>query len=128
MPAPNYFRRKPKKTSFAEITGGLTPPQIRESIEQGAHFVAFQYVISAILISSRCNSKIIYLPPGEKPLKRAIPYTALTALFGWWSVPHGIINTPAVIYKNLRGGTDITAQVAAHIERNHEAADVVFMS
>lgn len=128
MPPPSYFRPKPKQTSLAEITGGLKPTQIREAINQGARFVAFQYVISAILISFRRNSKIIYLAPGEKPLKKALPYTGITALLGWWGVPHGIINTPTVIYKNLRGGTDITARVTSHIDKSPDAKDIVFRS
>jgi hypothetical protein len=128
MPAPGYFRPKPKQTSLSKITGGLSPVEIRSAIESGARFIVFQYVISAILISSRRNSRIIYLKPSENPTKRGLPYTLLTALAGWWGIPHGIINTPTVIYQNFRGGKDITANVLATIERFPTQTDIVFKS
>jgi hypothetical protein len=128
MGMPNYFRPKAKLTSLSEITGGMNPDEVRVAISEGARFLAFEYVISAILISSRRYSKLIYLRPGETYLRRALPYTILTALAGWWGVPHGIINTPSAIYRNLKGGKDFTPQILASLHQNSDTNQIVFRS
>ena len=116
MPVPNYFATKQKPQSLAEITGGLSPAEIRAEIEHGARFVVYQYVASALLVSLRRNSKIVFLRPGENAAVKSLPYTFVTMCIGWWGVPHGLMFTPVVIYRNLRGGTDITPSVLAKLQ------------
>ena len=128
MGMPSYFRPKAKLTSLSEITGGMNPDEVRAAISEGARFLVFEYVISAILMSSRRYSKLIYLKPGDNPLSKALPYTVLTALAGWWGVPHGIINTPSVIYRNFKGGKDFTSQILASLQQNSDSNQIVFRS
>jgi hypothetical protein len=115
MPLPNYFASKPKPVSLSEITGGLSSDRILFEIEQGAKFVVYQYVMSALVITLRRNSKIYYLRPGESLVAKGLPYIIITALIGWWGVPFGLLYTPVAVYRNLRGGTDITPSVLSKL-------------
>jgi hypothetical protein len=116
MPVPNYFAPKPKPIKLSEVTGGMNASEIRFEIQRGARFIVFQYVISAVVITVRRNSKIQFIKAGENPTVKSLPYTGLTLLCGWWGFPWGFIYTPQAIYKNLRGGTDITPSIQAKLD------------
>jgi len=36
-------------------------------------------------------------------------YSLVSLLLGWWGLPWGLIWTPTVVYRNLRGGHATTA-------------------
>ena len=117
MPVPPYFTPKqaPPK-SLSELTGGMNPSEIRFEIERGARFVIFQYTVSIVVMTFRRNSKILFIKPGESPLTKGLPYTTLSLFLGWWGIPWGFIYTPQVLYKNLSGGTDVTAAIRARLD------------
>jgi hypothetical protein len=121
MPVPNYFSRKPAPVSLFEVTGGLNSSQISAEIARGARFVILQYIIAALLITVRRNSKVQFIRPGESAALKSLPYTALTLLLGWWGF-WGLLFTPSTLYKNLSGGTDVTELVRAKLETSSSPA------
>lgn len=96
-----------------EIKGleGVSVAQLADDLERGARFVRFEYVISVVLVTFRRSSAIYYLRPGQSALSKSWPYTLLSAVLGWWGIPWGFIYTPGAIFRNLRGGRDLTQRV-----------------
>jgi len=41
-----------------------------------------------------------------------VPWTLLSLIAGWWGIPWGLIFTSQSLYINLRGGNDVTNEVA----------------
>ena len=116
MPVPNYFAPKKAPLTLSDLTDGMNPSEVRFEIERGARFVIFQYTISIVVMTFRRNSKVLFIKPGESPVSKGLPYTTLSLFLGWWGIPWGFIYTPQVLYKNLRGGTDITAAIRARLD------------
>jgi hypothetical protein len=116
MPAPNYFAPKKAPPTLSDLTGGMNPSEVRFEIERGARFVIFQYTISLVVVTFRRNSKVVFIKPGESPASKSLAYTTMTLLLGWWGIPWGFIYTPQVLYKNLRGGTDVTPAIRARLD------------
>jgi hypothetical protein len=115
MPVPNYFAPKPKSVSISDLTGGMNPSEIRFEIERGARFIVYQYVVSLVVVTLRRNSKIQFIKSGENPALKSLPYTGLSLILGWWGIPWGFIYTPQVLYKNLRGGVDVTESIKSKL-------------
>jgi hypothetical protein len=55
------------------------------------------------------------LPPGESPVRQALPYTIVSLLLGWWGIPWGPLHTIEALKTNLNGGIDVTSDVASHV-------------
>ena len=117
MPVSNplaFATRNPKFT-LAEVTDGMSPAEILFEVQRGARFVIYQYVISALIVTFRRNSKVVFLRAGESAAAKSLPYLLLSLALGWWGFPWGFIYTPTAIYKNLQGGTDVTQAVCAQL-------------
>ena len=123
MPASNplAFATRNPKFDLAQITGGMSPSEILFEVQRGGRFVVYQYVFSALIATFRRNSEVIFLRAGESAAAKGLPYTLLSLVVGWWGFPWGFIYTPAAIYKNLQGGSDVTQSVCARIETNVSA-------
>jgi hypothetical protein len=93
----------------------MTPDQIVFEINRGARFVIYQYCFSIVVMTFRRNSEVIFVKADESVTSKGLPYTLMSALLGWWGIPWGFIYTPQVIYRNLKGGTDVTANVLANL-------------
>jgi hypothetical protein len=50
--------------------------------------------------------------PGRGESIRALQWSLLTLVAGWWGIPWGPIYTVQSIWVNLRGGNDVTPEVA----------------
>jgi hypothetical protein len=74
-------------------------------------FVVFQYCISIGIATFTRPSAVKYIPPGGSVLMAGLPYTMLSLIAGWWGIPFGPIFTVGAIYRNLRGGLDVTEAV-----------------
>ena len=94
-------------TSLSE----LSPQELTFEIQRGGRIVVYQYCISLLVITFRRNSPAQFIRAGENATVKGLPYTLLTFVLGWWGFPWGFIYTPQVLYKNLNGGTYITAAV-----------------
>jgi hypothetical protein len=97
------------------ITGGLQPAQILDAVDRGARFVVYQYSISAIIITFRRNSAVQFVKAGESAVTKGIPYILISLVLGWWGFPWGFIFTPQAIYRDLKGGTDVTSVVLTYL-------------
>lgn len=90
---------------------GMSPHEIAFEIQRGGRFVVYQYCISLVFITFRRNSPVRFVRAGESAVTAGLPFTLLSLALGWWGIPFGIIYTPTVIYRNLKGGTDVTAAI-----------------
>ncbi len=115
MPVPNYFAPRSKRVTLSSLTGGMTNDEIQDEIDRGARFVVFQYTISAVFITFRRHSPILFLRAGENAAVKSLPYTLTTLLLGWWGIPFGLIFTPMAIFRNLSGGKDLTGTILSRI-------------
>ena len=118
MPVPDYFpfRQKVRPLRLDEVTGGMSPREVLAEIERGARFVIYPYVVSVLIVTYKRQSRVYFLRPGNHAFRKAIPYAMLSAIFGWWRIPWGLLHTPGTIYEALRGGTDITPNVKAKLQ------------
>ncbi len=108
--------------AFASIRGigRMTVGEMRSEVRQGARFVVFEYVWSALLVSKRKTSAVFFLRPGEKVFWKSLPYNLLTLVLGWWAIPWGPAFTIGAVKDNLQGGHDVTNRL---IEQILDAAD-----
>jgi hypothetical protein len=90
---------------------GLTPEMISKEVANGGRFLMFDYAISIIVMTFRRSSDIYFLRHDESHWKKSWPYTAMSALLGWWGFPWGFIYTPSALYTNMRGGRDVTSDL-----------------
>ncbi len=107
---------------FANAIGGMSPNEIVFEVNRGGRFVVFQYCFSIVIMSFRRNAEVKFVKAGESAAAKSLPYTLLSLVFGWWGIPWGFIFTPQVIYRNLKGGTDVTGYVLAQVQKPEPAA------
>lgn len=96
---------------YIEGVEGLTSEQIRKELDRGARFIVYPYCISAIVVSFKSTSVIYFLRPEQSRVLRGLPYTLISAVLGWWGIPHGPLYTAQSIAINFRGGIDVTDTV-----------------
>jgi len=96
-------------------TEGLMLRDIEQDILKGGRFVIHHYCISVMIMTFTRSSDIYYLRSSKSGVSRAAGYSILSLLLGWWGIPFGFIFTPYVLWKNGRGGTDVTREVMAQI-------------
>jgi hypothetical protein len=94
---------------------GLSASDLQQEADQGARFVYFQYVISIIAFTFRKTSGVYLIKKGESVSKRAMPFTIISLLFGWWGIPSGPKYTLESIQVNQKGGKDVTDEVMATV-------------
>ena len=91
----------------------LSTEQINQELQRGARFVVFQYCISVLVMSFKRSSSIYFVPAGQGVAGKAAPFSAISLLLGWWGIPWGPIWTLGTVFRNLRGGVDVTGDVLA---------------
>jgi hypothetical protein len=101
--------------SFAEIDAML---------REGWKFVFFEYCVSCFVFTLRRPTDVILVPPDKWRWLRGLPFTVLSFFLGWWGLPWGFIYTPIVLFTNITGGCDVTAQTRTWLE-SHRATGVV---
>ncbi|HEY4214633.1 MAG TPA: hypothetical protein VGM84_24365 [Steroidobacteraceae bacterium] len=102
-------------------TEGMSDEAIRREIEAGARFIMFQYCISVGIMSFRRPSDIYFLRPGQSAVGKAVGFTIISVLLGWWGIPWGPIWTVQTIWTNSRGGRDLTREMMASVNRGAQA-------
>jgi hypothetical protein len=98
---------------------GMSDAEIIAEVDQGARFVYYQYCVSIIILTFRRSSDIYFIRADEGRVTKGLPWTILSAVVGWWGIPWGPIYTIGALFKNLRGGIDVTDQIV-----NRSANDV----
>ncbi|MBT8327678.1 MAG: hypothetical protein KJP21_08135 [Bacteroidia bacterium] len=100
-----------------EINGieGLSEEQIVEEVREGAKFVFFTYTVSIIVMTFKRPTDVYFVRAGHSAVIKGLPQTILTLFLGWWGIPWGPIYTIGTLYRNLRGGRDVTEEILQSI-------------
>ncbi len=96
-------------------TAGKTVRQVCEEVANGGRFIIYPYVFSIIILSFRRSSPIQYVPPGRSGAGKAIQWSLISMLFGWWGIPWGIFFTIGALWRNAAGGIDVTEPIIASL-------------
>jgi hypothetical protein len=94
----------------------MSSEQLQEELSRGGRFVVFQYCISIFVMSFKRSSNIYFVPAGTSSMGHGAPFCGLSLLLGWWGIPWGPIWTLGTLFKNLAGGTDVTADVVRSLQ------------
>jgi hypothetical protein len=97
----------------------LSLAEVEGQLRSDARFVHFEYCVSFLILTWRMPTDIFLLTPRQRGVFRSWPYLLVTFLFGWWGLPWGLYLTPQVLYINLCGGKDVTAEVWAFLQATH---------
>lgn len=89
----------------------LSAEQVKREIQRGARFVMYQYTISLIVVTMQRSSDIYFISADESGAEKALPFTFVSLIFGWWGLPWGPLRTIRSISCNLSGGKDVTHEV-----------------
>jgi hypothetical protein len=100
--------------------------EILAEIDRGGRFVYYQYVISIVVLTFRRTSDLEFVPAGESVASHGWRYSLVTALFGWWGIPWGVIRTPQALNCNLHGGIDVTVKILAQLRPPAPPAPISF--
>lgn len=102
--------------NIAEATGGMSANEIAFEVQRGGRFVVHQYCISVVIMTFKRNGPVRFVKAGESAVAKGLPLTLLSLVVGWWGIPWGFIYTPQVIYRNLKGGIDVTPLVMKQLQ------------
>lgn len=90
---------------------GLSRTELEEELRAGGRLVRFDWVVSLCVLTFSQPSAVHLIRAGRGTFWPALPYTLLTLALGWWAIPFGPLFTIAVVFLNLKGGTDVTGEV-----------------
>jgi hypothetical protein len=102
-------------------TRALTLAGVQDDVRKGGRFVIYSYVFSVLIMTFRKNSGIYYVRSDSDGVSKALGFSVLSMLLGPWGIPWGLIWTPAAVFTNLAGGTDVTAPVLGALLGEQEA-------
>jgi hypothetical protein len=99
---------------MAKIQGvsGMSADEVAFELNRGAKFVVYRYCISLLVITMLRSTDIYLVPAGQSRAVKGMPWTLLTLVMGWWGIPWGPIRSVQSLWTNLKGGVDVTAEVA----------------
>ena len=89
----------------------MSGERLQYELQRGGRFVFFYYTFSILIMTFRRGSSIYFVPAGQGVAGKALMYSLLTFLVGWWGFPWGPIYTIQSIFVNLSGGKDVTGEV-----------------
>ena len=95
-----------------------TNEQLKQEIARGGKFVFFSYTISLVVLTTKRNSSIVFIPAGEGSFKHRAGYSAINLIMGWWGIPWGPIHTLGAMFTNMSGGKDVTSEVVSQLGLN----------
>jgi hypothetical protein len=98
---------------------GLSAADLQQAVKEGGRFVYYPFTISLLAVTFKRSSGV-YLVRGHKDAAlKGLPFTLISAFFGWWGIPYGPKFTLQNIRTNMKGGKDVTEDVmdtvAGHI-------------
>jgi hypothetical protein len=106
----------PEQSLSLRRVEGMSIGIIRSEVQRGGRFVRFDYVVSALLLTFRQESDPHLIRSGERALAVGARFTVVTLLLGWWGIPWGPLFSVRALWRNLRGGIDVTADVMAVLD------------
>lgn len=90
---------------------GMSAEQVHQAVAQGGRFVVYPYCISVLVMSFKRSSAVHFVPAGASAVKPGAKFMALSLVAGWWGFPWGPIWTISTVFRNSRGGLDVTSEV-----------------
>lgn len=99
----------------------MTGDDLARELDRGAKFVIYNYCISLLVVTFRRSSSIYFVRQGESDFGNHWKHTGLSLVMGWWGIPWGPVYTIQSLYKNLRGGTDVTNEVLSALSSSEES-------
>jgi hypothetical protein len=97
---------------MARLIASMSRGELESELQKGGKLIQFVYCISAAIVTIKHSTNTYLVPAGESGFPKALQWTLLTLLAGWWGIPWGPIYTVQAIWQNLRGGIDITLEAA----------------
>ncbi len=94
---------------------GLTSEDLQKEVTEGGKFIYYPYAISLLVVTIKRTSGIYLVRSRENAVTKGLPFTLISALFGWWGFPFGPKHTLKNIYTNVKGGKDVTDEVMATV-------------
>ena len=94
---------------------GLSADALENEVEKGGRFIYFAFTVSLIVVTFKRTSGVFLLRSNESAVKKSIPYSLLSLVFGWWGIPFGPKHTIQSIRTNMKGGKDVTDEVMSTI-------------
>lgn len=103
---------------MANIVGiqGMTPEHLAFELQRGGRFIQYQFCVSVVFMTFKHGTDIYFIPADHSAVVKGLPWTLLSFVAGWWGIPWGPIYTVQSLWHNLRGGHDITPQVATALQ------------
>ncbi len=99
-------------------TARLSAQEVRDKVNEGWRFLQFEETRSFVIFTQRKYTDIYFVPPYESHLGYAKKHILITALFGWWGIPWGLVGTPMSILRNFRGGRNMTHEVVSRLNQH----------
>lgn len=96
----------------------MTNERVNHELQRGGKFVMFEYCISIIIMTFKRPSNVYFIRADESVTSKALGFSLISLLFGWWGIPWGPIYTISTIFNNLTGGKDITQELLASMNQN----------
>jgi hypothetical protein len=111
--------QKPDRLFRARATrlAALPPESISAHIREGWKCVRFEFCVSFLVATIRCQSAPLLTANWRDRVLWALGYSALALLLGPWGIPWGPVWTIRAVWTNLTGGGDATEEVLAHLHR-----------
>jgi hypothetical protein len=76
--------------------------------EAETRYVIYRYAVSALVVTYYGHSEPIPVAANRTDWAKALLYSFLSLLLGWWGLPWGPIRTLQSVFINLTGGQDVT--------------------
>ena len=89
----------------------ISAGELHYEIQRGGRFVIFQYCVSLLVITFKRPTSVYFIRTGQNATVKGIPWTLVSLLAGWWGIPWGPIYTVQSIWKNCKGGVDVTESI-----------------
>ena len=93
---------------------GRNIKQIQDEISQGGKFVQYTWCVSLLVVTYRYHSPVYFLRKNQTAFGKGLPFTIITLMLGWWSIPYGPFYTLASVYRNVAGKC-VTEAVMKHL-------------
>ena len=84
---------------------------LEAEVRAGGRLVVYQWAVSIVLLSFKRPSEIKLVKRGQSAVVAGLPFSVLTLFLGWWGIPWGPVYTISSIWRNTRGGYDVTRLV-----------------
>lgn len=94
---------------------GLSAYDLQNEAAKGGKFIYYACTVSLLFVTFKRTSGVYLIRNGENAAFKGLPFTIITALFGWWGIPFGPKYTFDSIRSNLKGGKDVTDEVMATV-------------